>query len=226
MALILNIETATKTCSVNLARKGSVLEIREITSENYIHGEKLHILIDKLFESAKIPMSDLDAVAVSSGPGSFTGLRIGVSAAKGIAFALEIPLISMGAIDIMIQQYSLIPNNSKTIYFPMIDARREEVYTMGFDTNKKPITEIDCPEINEQFLSKYDYYNKIYFVGGGAAKFKNKFNIKKLFIDDSLLNSSIGMVMETYRKFKKKEFEDVSYFNPFYLKDFKTGPKK
>ena len=226
MALILNIETATKTCSVNLARKGSVLEIREITSENYIHGEKLHILINKLFESAKIPMSNLDAVAVSSGPGSFTGLRIGVSAAKGIAFALEIPLISMGAIDIMIQQYSLIPNNSKTIYFPMIDARREEVYTMGFDAHKKPLTEIDCPEINEQFLSKYDYYNKIYFIGGGAVKFKNKFNIKKLFFDDSLLNSSIGMVMETYRKFKKKEFEDVSYFNPFYLKDFKTGPKK
>ena len=106
MALILNIETATKTCSVNLARKGLVLEIREITSENYIHGEKLHILINKLFESAKIPMSNLDAVAVSSGPGSFTGLRIGVSAAKGIAFALEIPLISMRAIDIMIQQYS------------------------------------------------------------------------------------------------------------------------
>ena len=226
MALILNIETATKTCSVNLARNGSVLEIREIISENYIHGEKLHVLINRLFESAKITMSNLDAVAVSSGPGSFTGLRIGVSAAKGIAYALEIPLISMGSIDIMIQQYSLIPNNSKTIYFPMIDARREEVYTMGFDANKKPITEIDCPEINEQFLSKYDYYNKIYFVGGGAAKFKNKFNIKKLFIDDSLLNSSIGMVMETYRKFKKKEFEDVSYFNPFYLKDFKTGPKK
>ena len=172
MALILNIETATKTCSVNLARKGVVLEIREITSENYIHGEKLHVLINRLFESAKIPMSNLDAVAVSSGPGSFTGLRIGVSAAKGIAFALETHFISMGAIDIMIQQYSLIPNNSKTIYFPMIDARREKVYTMGFDANKKPLTEIDCPEINEQFLSKYDYYNKIYFVEGELQNLK------------------------------------------------------
>ena len=107
MSLILNIETATKTCSVNLAKKGDLLEKREITSEKYIHDEKLHLLIKELFESTKINLKNLEAVGVSSGPGSFTGLRIGVSAAKGIAFALKIPLISMNAIDIMIQNYQI-----------------------------------------------------------------------------------------------------------------------
>ena len=226
MALILNIETATKTCSVNLAKKGLVLVKKEITSEKYIHGEKLHVLINQLFQSSKIPITNLDAVAVSSGPGSFTGLRIGVSAAKGIAFALNIPLISMDALDIMIQQYKLQATEKKNIYFPMIDARREEVYTKGYNVKKQPITEIGCPEINELFLNKYDNYDEIYFLGSGASKFKNKFSNQKPIIEDNILNSSLGMVTVTYQKFNNTEFEDLSYFNPFYLKDFKIDVKK
>ena len=226
MALILNIETATKTCSVNLAKKGLVLVKKEITSEKYIHGEKLHVLINQLFQSSKIPITNLDAVAVSSGPGSFTGLRIGVSAAKGIAFALNIPLISMDALDIMIQQYKLQATEKKNIYFPMIDARREEVYTKGYNVKKQPITEIGCPEINELFLNKYDNYDEIYFLGSGASKFKNKFSNQKPIIHDHILNSSLGMVTVTYQKFNNAEFEDLSYFNPFYLKDFKIDVKK
>lgn len=224
MSLILNIETATKTCSVNLAKKGNLLEKREIISEKYIHNEKLHLLIKELFEATKINLKNLEAVGVSSGPGSFTGLRIGVSAAKGIAFALKIPLISMNAIDIMIQNYHIPSgNNNNTIFLPMIDARREEVYTAVYDCHKKRLDKIACLEINELFFNNYKSFKEIYFLGNGATKFKNKWNDRNVFIDDLALNSSLGMTSGTYEKFIKKDFEDLSYFNPFYLKDFKTN---
>ena len=224
MSLILNIETATKTCSVNLAKKGDLLDKREITSEKYIHDEKLHLLIKELFESTKINLKNLEAVGVSSGPGSFTGLRIGVSAAKGIAFALKIPLISMNAIDIMIQNYQMPSgNNNNAIFLPMIDARREEVYTAGYDCHKKRLDKISCPEINELFFNNYKSFKEVYFLGNGATKFKNKWNDRNVFFDDLALNSSLGMISGTYEKFIKKDFEDLSYFNPFYLKDFKTN---
>ena len=115
MGLILNIETSTKTCSVNLSKNGQIIENREISSEKYVHGEKLHLLIKELFTSSKISIQKLNAVAVSSGPGSFTGLRIGVSTAKGLSFSLNIPLISMDAIEIMIQQYNMISTNEKKV---------------------------------------------------------------------------------------------------------------
>ena len=125
--LILNIETSTKTCSVNLSKNGKSLGINEITSEKYVHGEKLHLLIKDLFTSLNFSLKKLDAVAISAGPGSFTGLRIGVSAAKGLAFGLNIPLISMNSLEIMINCYKGISKNKKALFFPMIDARRKEV---------------------------------------------------------------------------------------------------
>lgn len=222
MGLILNIETSTKTCSVNLSKNGKVIENREISSEKYIHGERLHLLIQELFNSSKIAIDKLNAVAVSSGPGSFTGLRIGVSAAKGLSFALKIPLISMDAIEIMIQHYNITSTNEKAIFFPMIDARRNEVYTAGYNIHKTKIDEINCPEIDKVFLSNYLKYDEIIFLGEGATKFKEKFNHQKIKIDDLPLNSSMGMVKETYQKYLKEEFENTSYFNPFYFKDFKS----
>ena len=152
MSLILNIETSTKTCSVNLSDKGKIIEMREVSSEKFIHGEKLHLLIQELFASSNIKINKLNAVAVSSGPGSFTGLRIGVAAAKGLSFALKIPLISMNAIEIMIQSYNMVSTSKNAIFFPMIDARRNEVYTAGYNTYKTKIWDINCPEINEDNL--------------------------------------------------------------------------
>ena len=152
MALILNIETSTKTCSVNLSNDGILLDYREITSEKYVHSEKLHSLIQETFKSLKIEFQELNAVAVCSGPGSFTGLRIGVASAKGIAFALGIPLISMNSIKIMIECFKPESVNKNAILFPMIDARRQEVYTAGFNSEKKQLTDISCPEINENFI--------------------------------------------------------------------------
>jgi len=226
MGLILNIETSTKTCSVNLSKNGQVVINREISSEKYVHGEKLHLLIQELFSSSKIGIDSLNAVAVSSGPGSFTGLRIGVSSAKGLSYALNVPLISMDAIEVMIQYYNMVSNNEKAIFFPMIDARRNEVYTAGYDLNKSKINDIHCPEISEAFLRNYTKYDEIIFLGEGASKFKTKFNNNKINIDDTPLNSSLGMVKFTYQKFLKKKFENISYFNPFYLKDFQPTKKK
>tara|TARA_B100001094_G_scaffold109129_1_gene105025 strand:+ start:7105 stop:7803 length:699 start_codon:yes stop_codon:yes gene_type:complete len=226
VGLILNIETSTKTCSVNLSDKGKVIENREISSEKYIHGEKLHLLIQELFIYSKISIEKLNAVAVSSGPGSFTGLRIGVSAAKGLSFALNIPLISMNAIEIMIQKYNMISTNEKAIFFPMIDARRNDVYTAGYNIHKTKISDIHCPEIDEVFINTNMKYNEIVFLGEGATKFKEKFKSQLIRIDDSPLNSSIGMVNFTYQKYLKEKFENISYFNPFYFKDFQPNQKK
>ena len=125
MALILNIETSTKTCSVNLSKNGKSVGINEITSEKYVHGEKLHLLIKDLFTSSNLSLKQLDAVGVSAGPGSFTGLRIGVATAKGLTFGLDIPLISMNSLEIMINCYESISNNKKALFFPMIEAKMQ-----------------------------------------------------------------------------------------------------
>ena len=223
MALILNIETSTKTCSVNLSKDGILLDYREITSEKYVHSEKLHSLIQETFKSLSVEFQELNAVAVCSGPGSFTGLRIGVASAKGIAFALGIPLISMNSIKIMIESFKPESVNKNTILFPMIDAKRQEVYTAGFNSEKKQLTDISCSEINENFITKYDKYEELLFLGEGALKFKNMFKKSPVLIIDEPLNSSRGMSLFTSKKFYKKEFENLSYFNPFYLKDFIPG---
>ena len=223
MALILNIETSTKTCSVNLSKNGKSLSVNEITSEKYVHGEKLHLLIKDLFASLNFSMKQMDAVGISAGPGSFTGLRIGVATAKGLAFGLDIPLISMNSLEIMINCYDNKSNNDNALYFPMIDARRREVSTAGFDSQKTQITEIACPEINYDFLKVYENYQRLYFLGDGALKFKGEFNSKVVEIDESVPNSSTGMSYKTFEKFKNKEFESIPYFNPYYLKDFFTG---
>lgn len=223
MALILNIETSTKTCSVNLSKDGILLDYREITSEKYVHSEKLHSLIQETFKSLSIEFQELNAVAVCSGPGSFTGLRIGVASAKGIAFALGIPLISMNSIKIMIESFKPESVNKNAILFPMIDARRQEVYTAGFNSEKKQLTDISCPEINENFITKYGKCEELLFLGEGALKFKNMFKKSPVLIIDEPLNSSRGMSLFTFKKFSKKEFENLSYFNPFYLKDFIPG---
>ena len=223
MALILNIETSTKTCSVNLSKNGKSLGINEITSEKYVHGEKLHLLIKDLFGSLNLSLKQLNAVAVSAGPGSFTGLRIGVATAKGLAFGLDIPLISMNSLEIMINCYHNKFTNDNALYFPMIDARRKEVYTAGYNSQKKQITEIACPHINSEFLKKFKNYQRHYFLGDGALKFKGEFNSEIVEIDGSVPNSSTGMSCKTFEKFKNKEFESIPYFNPYYLKDFFTG---
>lgn len=215
---ILNIETSTKNCSVSLAKDGKIIALKEIAEQNFTHSEKLHLFIDELIKKAGISYKDLSAVALSKGPGSYTGLRIGTSTAKGLCFALDIPLIALDSLEILAKQVNI--NNGLVI--PMIDARRMEVYTAIFDQNHKKISETKALVIDENSFS--DISEKVYFIGDGAGKcmtILQKDNF--VFLSEILYPSASEMSELSYQKFQQKAFEDIAYFEPFYLKEFFTG---
>ena len=219
MALILNIETSTKVCSVSLALNGDVIAFKEESSEKYIHSEKLNIFIEELFAQVDYQINDLAAICVSKGPGSYTGLRIGVSSAKGFCYALDIPLISIDSLSVLARDY--LNNNfmqANTILMPMIDARRMEVYTAVFNDKADIQTAISAEVIDVEF---FDTNKEIILIGDGAKKF-NSIIPRNVRIENNL-SSSKGMASLSYLKFTKKEFEDVAYFEPYYLKSFKLG---
>ena len=226
MSLILNIETATPICSVALGDAGSLLGCRE-TADDKSHASHLTVLIGELLEDCNRVMADLDAIAVSKGPGSYTGLRIGVSTAKGLCYALDIPLISVETLRSM--GNALVNDvDQKTVLCPMIDARRMEVYTALYDSDLNEKEPTSAVVIDEHAFAGYLQKNKVLFYGDGAdkcqgalgahpnARFKKEFKI-----------SAASMVSLSESKFEEGVFEDVSYFEPYYLKDFVAGkPKK
>ncbi len=221
MALILNIETATKNCSVSLSENGKVIAIKELNDGNYSHAEKLHVFMEAVLKKVSKTMNNLDAVAISKGPGSFTGLRIGVSSAKGLCFALDVPLISVSTLKSLALQVKV----ENAFIIPMLDARRMEVYSAVFDSENKQIREIEAEVLNE--YSFIDFLNKktTYFIGDGVAKTKEIITHKNaIFIDDKLPSTN-EMAELSYAKFQKSDFENIAYFEPFYLKDFVTGKK-
>ena len=222
MAYILNIETATKNCSVSVAKNGEIVALQELNDGNYSHSEKLHEFIKNVMEKACIDFKDLKAVAVSKGPGSYTGLRIGVSAAKGLCFALEIPLIATDTLKAL----ALSITNEDGIKVPLLDARRMEVYSAVFSNNNK-IREVAAEIIDENSFYKYLKEKKVYFLGDGASKCKEIITHKNaIFIEDKFPSAN-EMASLSFSKFKKNEIEDVAYFEPFYLKDFLISkPKK
>lgn len=212
---LLNIETATKNCSVSVAKNGEIILCKETAEEGYSHAEKLHVFIEEVLQEVGITFKDLKAVAVSQGPGSYTGLRIGVSAAKGLCYALDIPLISVDTLASLANQ--VVENDGMII--PMIDARRMEVYSAVFNSNKKMIREVKAEILTEESFS--DYTEKVYFVGDSNEKAKSiltKSNF--IFLDEIVYPSSKSMSAISYRKFLASDFEDVAYFEPYYLKDF------
>ncbi|APD06423.1 tRNA threonylcarbamoyladenosine biosynthesis protein TsaB [Flavobacteriaceae bacterium UJ101] len=216
MALILHIETATKNCSVALAKDGIILDSIDEYSEQYSHAERLHVFIEQLFENSIYTLQDLDAIAVGKGPGSYTGLRIGVSSAKGLCFGLKIPLISIDTL-------TILANSQKTTEFdyliPMIDARRMEVYTAIFNPDLSFQKEIHALIVEENSFERYTD-KKILCFGNGASKCKEIIHDKNFTYLDHCHPSAKDMVNLSFDKFQKKEFEDVAYFEPFYLKDF------
>lgn len=220
MITLLNIETSTTTCSASISINGELIDEKIILSDKYVHGEQLHILIESLLKKNDISFKNLDGVGIASGPGSFTGLRIGVSTAKGIAFALNKPLISVNTVQVMMENYDMTNKESNSIYFPMIDARRDEVYTAGYNAKKEIVYPLDAKIIDQSFLDSLSQFEHIYFIGRGAEKFMGKI-LKDPLITPEELNFSRGMTKMTYTKFKSRDFEDVAYFVPLYLKDFK-----
>ncbi|HBK82212.1 MAG TPA: tRNA (adenosine(37)-N6)-threonylcarbamoyltransferase complex dimerization subunit type 1 TsaB [Flavobacterium sp.] len=215
MGLILNIETSTKNCSVSLAEKGRTISCIEITEQNFSHAEKLHVFIEQILKENHCNFKHLQAVAVSRGPGSYTGLRIGVSAAKGLAYALNIPLIAIDTLVILAHSLSV----AKGHIVPMIDARRMEVYCAVLNPDYTIFRDIKAEVIDENSFSEIK--TDLHLVGDGIQKLKEVLVDKKFIFHDAITYPSAKeMSILSYKKFEDKHFEDVAYFEPFYLKDF------
>lgn len=215
MAYILNIETATKNCSVALFFEDKLVKINEVATENFSHAEKLHVFISDLLQEAAIPFSMLNAIAVSEGPGSYTGLRIGVSAAKGLAYALNLPLIAVPTLEVLARQVAA----QNGLIAPMIDARRQEVFVAFFDLYFKQVQPTSATIIDANSYSEIT--ETIHLVGDGAPKFKTVLTDEKfVFHDQIVFPSAKEMGILAFHKFKQQDFVSVAYFEPFYLKDF------
>lgn len=221
MTTILHIETATKACSVVLSKDGKCIAVRESIDEQFAHGEKLTIYIQEVLKEAELSVSDLNAVSVTSGPGSYTGLRIGVSTAKGICFALDIPMIVIDSLRNLAELAKL--KHPQATLCPMIDARRMEVYNAIYSADKTNLKPISADIIDEK---SYQEFDPIVYFGDGAEKVQELWKDRNAQFDGSITCSAKGHVSLSYQKFLEEDFVDVAYFEPFYLKDFVAGVKK
>lgn len=232
MALILSIETGTDICSVALANDGELMALRE-SDEGRDHAKKVALFVDELLKETGVQPDDLDAIAVGKGPGSYTGLRIGVSFAKGMCYALDIPLIAIGSLDALTEVaredfdagiLDLEDNEWAGAYLvPMVDARRMEVYTQIFSTSGDSLTDVSAEVIDAESFSEWRQKGRIVLFGNGAPKCAEV-------LDDALCvsvsPSARGIVRLAEEAFNASRFEDLAYFEPFYLKDFVVIPSK
>lgn len=225
MSYILHIETSTIQCSVSIAYKGEYIAGKQLLVNEFIHGKKLHVFIKDTLEKIKIKTTDLNAVAVSKGPGSYTGLRIGVAAAKGICFAQDIPLIGINTLEIMAAPF--FNKNEYDYLIPMLDARRMEVYSAIFDTKKRYIQ-----KTNAFVLSENSFFDKVengscLVIGNGASKFKTLNPKINAHYNVEHFPSAIDMCDICWYHYEDGNFENLALFEPYYLKDFQTqNPKK
>lgn len=219
MGLILNIETATKVCSVAIGKDGNLVDFIEVNDDDFSHSEKLNLFIIELLKRNNLELNHFDAIAISEGPGSYTGLRIGTSTAKGICYSLDIPLI---AVNTLSELCELAPIETGT-KIPMIDARRMEVYTAFYSPNNNIVTPQHNLIVDE---NSFNDLGEVYLFGNGAAKFKALFkdNSNINFIDD-IICSAKGMIKLSEQKLNNKSFEDTAYFEPNYGKEFYTTAK-
>jgi tRNA threonylcarbamoyladenosine biosynthesis protein TsaB len=220
MANILCVETATRNCSVALAVNGEIQAVVEAHADKYIHAEKLHPFIGQVVEKAQLKISDLDGICVSNGPGSYTGLRIGVSAAKGLCFGLGIPLLAVHATRVLAQSV----NQQYDVIIAVIDARRNEVYAQVFDASKNPQSPIEAIELDAESFADFEGKN-VCVVGDAAAKTADLISLRVSAFQR--YPSAVEMAWLAEEKWEEKQFVDLAYHEPFYLKDFIAGtPKK
>lgn len=225
MPLILNIETSTKVCSVALAKDGRTIAVKEALGEQYIHSEKLTVFIEELLQKSAYSLNDLDAICVSKGPGSYTGLRIGVSCAKGLCYALNIPLLAIDSLTILGARYvQLTELAESTILYPMIDARRMEVFTQKMTAELVVQEPIEAMIIEEDSFSEYT--EAVHLFGDGANKLISFFYAENITVVEHLETSASAMEQLSFAKFVAQDIEDVAYFEPYYLKEFITIPSK
>lgn len=226
MALILVIETATKNCSLALCENGITLKSIDYNDGNFSHAEKLHILIEKILSKSDREFKDLNAIAVSKGPGSYTGLRIGVSASKGLCFGLNIPLIAIETLEILARTY-LEENKitEKDLLIPMIDARRMEVYTAVFDSKLNKIKETEALILQNNSFDEFINKSSCHFIGDGAEKSELLLKRENTKFAPTIYPSAKVMAQFVEKAFITQKYEDTAYFEPYYLKDFVDGKK-
>ena len=230
MSLILCIETGTDICSVGVARDGELVSLRE-SDEGRDHAKKVGVFVDELLRETGISPDELDAVAVGMGPGSYTGLRIGVSFAKGLCYGLGIPLVAVGSLDAMaavaIEDYDAgildVDNWENAVLCPMVDARRMEVYTRLFDAKGNALSDVTAEVVTEQTFADVRRERQLVMFGNGAAK------CREVLPDATYLNitpSARGLARLAEQRLSAGQTEDIAYFEPFYLKDFIVIPSK
>jgi len=220
---ILYIETSSKNCSVAISDNEKLLCVCEEVSENYKQSESLHTFVEWALEGAGISMKEIEAVSLGKGPGSYTGLRIGASSAKGFCYGLKVPLIAVNSLETMIEPFL---DQNYDFVVPLIDARRMEVYTAVYDGKTgKELSETEAKILDETSFEEFNN-KKILFVGDGAKKAQEIIQLPNVDFNDSVYPSAQYLIKKTLEKIDKKEFEDIAYFEPFYLKDFHGVKKK
>lgn len=219
---ILYLETSSKNCSVAVSDNEKLLCLCEEVSENYKQSESLHTYVEWAMEGAGISLKDIEAVSLGKGPGSYTGLRIGAASAKGFCYGLKVPFIAINSLESMIEPFL---DNNYDLIVPLIDARRMEVYTAVYDGNTgEELSGTEAKILDETSFEEYRD-KKIIFVGDGAKKAKDILQLPDAVFKDDVYPSAQYLIKKTLEKIEKKEFEDMAYFEPFYLKDF-HGVKK
>ncbi|MDQ6755649.1 MAG: tRNA (adenosine(37)-N6)-threonylcarbamoyltransferase complex dimerization subunit type 1 TsaB [Bacteroidota bacterium] len=224
MPLILNIDTATETATVAISEENRV--VSSFTNSNQKdHASFLQPAIKKILKEAGLNIKDLNAVAVTSGPGSYTGLRVGMASAKGLCYALNIPLITINTLEVMALSAIFKIDDKESLYCPMIDARRTEVYTAIYTYDLKEIIKPCALILSKETLKSFIENSKIYFLGNGSLKLRSyQQHDNALFIDIEI--SSGAIVKLSYKNYKEKNFADVTYASPLYIKEFYTIASK
>ena len=222
MAFLLALETTTKNCSVALFQDSNLMHLCEHNSDKYSHSENLTLFIEEVVQNTNIMLQDIDAILLSKGPGSFTGLRIGTSTAKGLCYSLDIPLVSVSTLKTM--AFGMLREEDYSFYCPMIDARRMEVFAAIYDQSNNEVREVRADIVDTNIYSNF-LKEKVLFFGDGAFKCKNIIRHPNAHFVDGFFPSARYMGALGVKKFMNKEFENIAYFEPCYLKDFVVGKK-
>ena len=222
MARIINLETASTNCSVSIYEGKQLLALKEDPSPEYTHGELLHVFMEEALKEAGLGPGELDAVAVSKGPGSYTGLRIGVAAAKGLCFALDLPLIAVPTLESMAAQLR-VPSG---VLIPMLDARRMEVYAAVYDSGHNEVGPTRAEIINEASFSRWAGEGPVHLLGNGAEKCRGVLTHPNFRFHPEIQPSARELGLLAAERYKKGQIENLAYFEPFYLKDFIVTKKK
>ncbi len=219
MAYILHIESTSTVCSVAISKDTELLSLKELNN-GYTHAENLHVFIEQALSECNLKANDLNAISVSSGPGSYTGLRIGFSAAKGLAFALNIPLITIDTLKAL-SVATIQQTKEEAVFIPMMDARRMEVYCAGYDNKLKEVLSVQALVLNEESIKAFEINKPLYFFGDGMPKAKELLmQLPQAHFIENVCASATHMITLAFEKYNAKDFADVAYSEPNYLKEF------